>query len=171
MARSYIARIQSQRRRAEEALREREELDRLLMEDANDFIRLHDLDGQSVFASPSVERLYGQVPNDVFEFAHPVDIEHCQVWWKHVLAGGKDRLDWRTRDASGSWRWLETSGLLVQYQGRPHVLTVCRDITERRRAEDALREREELLFLLTESRGCAGAASERRPVHAPRRAP
>jgi PAS domain S-box-containing protein len=101
MAKSYIARIKSEWRRAETALREREELDRLLMEGANDFIRLHDLDGQSVFASPSVERLYGQVPTSLFEFVHPEDVEAGRRWWKHVLAGGKDRLDWRVRDGGG----------------------------------------------------------------------
>ncbi|MDB5311611.1 MAG: Blue-light-activated protein [Gemmataceae bacterium] len=127
------------RKQAEEVLRERDELFRVLTDHANDFIRLHDLDGRSVYASPSVERFYGRVPTTVFDFTHPEDVENCQRWWKKVLAGGTDRLHWRVRDAGGHWRWLETSAALVRYHDRPHVLTVCRDITDRRRAEEQSR--------------------------------
>jgi two-component system, cell cycle sensor histidine kinase and response regulator CckA len=127
------------------ALREPDEFLRVLTQHANDFIRLHELDGRSVYASPSVERLYGRVPTTMFEFAHPEDVERCQWWWKEILAGGTERLHWRVRDANGQWRWLESSAVLVQYHNKPHVLTVCRDVTERRRAEQEVRRTTALL--------------------------
>jgi len=69
-------------KRAEAVLRDREELYRLLTEKANDFIRLHDLTGRSIYCSPSVERLYGRVPTTLFEFQHPDDAEICRKWWE-----------------------------------------------------------------------------------------
>jgi two-component system cell cycle sensor histidine kinase/response regulator CckA len=123
-----------------------QELFRLLTEHARDFIRLHDLDGRSVYASRSVEQLYRQAPTTLFEFAHPDDVESCRQWWTQVLAGERtERLRWRASDGGGKWRWLETSAALVPFQGRPHVLTVCRDVTEQMRAELALRQSQQHL--------------------------
>src|SRR5579883_298765 len=145
MADSDLPRNEADREPAAEAVRERDELLRVLTEHTNDLIRLHDPDGRSVYASPSVIRFYGRTPAALFEFAHPDDVGACRRWWAEVLAGGTDRLHWRVRDAGGHWRWLETSPALVRYRDRPHVLTVCRDITERREAELALRASERKL--------------------------
>jgi PAS domain S-box-containing protein len=128
--------------RNNEALREREELMRVLTENANDFIRLHTTEGRSVYASPSVERLYGRLPTTMFEFVHPEDLEACRRWWEQAVAGEAGHLQWRVRDAGGNWRWLESSASRLQFKGRPHVLTVCRDITERIRVQEALQESE-----------------------------
>ena len=138
----------TERKRMEDTLREREELMRVLTENANDFIRLHDVEGRSIYASPSVGRLYGRLPSFMFEFAHPEDVESCQRWWKQVVAGGSQRLKWRVRDRSGNWRWLETSASRIRFRGEPHVLTVCRDVTDQRQAEQALRESQQLLQLV-----------------------
>ena len=144
-------RIEAERKQAEEAVRERDELLRVLTEHAREFIRLHDLDGRSVYASPSVARLYGRAPAMLLEFAHPDDIEAGQRWWQHVLDGGTNRLESRVRDASGNWRWLETSAALVPYHGRPHILTISRDVTERKEAEAAAKANEERLRLAFEA--------------------
>src|SRR5688500_15613606 len=92
-------RIEAERMQAEKAVRERDELLRVLTAHAKEFIRLHDLDGRSVYSSPSVERFYGRAPAVLFESAHPEDVETGQRWWQHILDGGTDRLDWRVRDA------------------------------------------------------------------------
>jgi PAS domain S-box-containing protein len=137
-----LVRARDELQRNNEVLREREELMRVLTENANDLIRLHTTDGRSVYASPSVERLYGRLPATMFEFAHPEDLEACQRWWERAVAGETGHLQWRVRDAGGNWRWLESSASLVRFKGQPHVLTVCRDITERIRAQEALQESE-----------------------------
>ncbi|MEA2765942.1 MAG: two-component system, cell cycle sensor histidine kinase and response regulator CckA, partial [Gemmatimonadaceae bacterium] len=138
------------RKRAEEALRESEEFHRLLTASATDFIRLHDTAGRSIFASPSTERLYGCVPTTLFELAHPDDLEQCWRWWEHTLAGANELLHWRVRDRDGAWRWLETCAAIVTLHGQPHVLTICRDITERKRTERALTESHSLLRAIVE---------------------
>src|SRR3954468_4465697 len=109
------------------------ELCRLLSEHILDFVRVHDVHGNSVYASRSVERLYGKLPERLFEFAHPDDLERCQRWWQNVIAGdSSERLRWRVRDKHGQWNWLESAATVVQFRARPHVLTVCRNITGQR---------------------------------------
>ncbi len=120
-----------------------EEFLRVLSENLNDLVQIHDLLGGSVFGSSSVERLYGRQPTVLFEFVHPDDLETCQQWWKQSVAGGSQRLEWRVRDTSGEWRWLETSASRINYLGQPHILTVSRDVTERKQVEAASKESED----------------------------
>jgi PAS domain S-box-containing protein len=135
----------TQQPRAAVTQSDHEELFRLLTEHGLDFIRLHDLDGRSVYASRSVERLYGELPTTMFQFAHPDDAAACDAWWQRVVAGATKRLRWRVRDRDGNWRWLETAATLVHLQGMPHVLTVCRDVTEQMQTEHVLRDSERRL--------------------------
>jgi len=60
------------------------------------------------------------------------------------VEGAAQRLEWRVRDASGEWRWLDTSASRIEYLGQPHILTVCRDVTERKRVEAVSKESEDL---------------------------
>ena len=145
MARSGPARKKSRQQTPDPAAGDLAELGRIVLDHTTDFIRLSDVDGRSVYGSPSVLRLYGSVPASLFEFAHPDDIGECRRWWNKAIAGDADRLYWRVRNAKGEWRWLETSGSLVQYDNKPHVLTSCRDVTERMEADEALRRSETML--------------------------
>jgi PAS domain S-box-containing protein len=135
----------TERKRAEESLREREALFEVLTENSDDLIRLHELDGRSIYASPAVVRFLGKKPANLFDDIHPEDLENGRQWWQHILTGGRDRIEWRVHDAAGGWHWVESRGSVVQYEGKPRVLTVCRDISERKRAEQALRKSERVL--------------------------
>jgi PAS domain S-box-containing protein len=137
--------------RSEQKLREREELYRILTENANDFIRVHELDGRSIYASPSVVRLFGQEPAHIFQFAYLEDLAICRQWWEQVLAEGRETLVWRVRVRDSGSRWMETQGTVVQYRGQPRVMTVCRDVTEWKKAEEALRESEQRYLSLFEN--------------------
>src|SRR5205085_11772304 len=46
----------------------------------------------------------------------------------------------------GSALDLEVHGVPMQYQGKPHVLTIARDITEKKRAEAELTRQRESLY-------------------------
>jgi len=135
----------TERKRAEDSLREREALFEVLTENSDDLIRLHEFDGRSIYASPAVLRLLGENPANLFDDIHPDDLENGRQWWQHILTGGRDRIEWRVHDAAGGWHWVESRGSVVHYEGKPRVLTVCRDISERKRAEQALRKSERVL--------------------------
>jgi PAS domain S-box-containing protein len=139
------------KRHAEEALRESESLYRLLADNSNDLIYLVDVDGNIVYASPSVGRLLGRVPRSKFEVVHPDDVAAGQSYWERILKGEKELLSIRVAAADGTWHWLEAWSSLLPYQGKPHVLSVCRDVTERKLAEVALRERDRQLRTLVEN--------------------
>ena len=117
----------------------------VLTENSDDLIRLHEPDGRSVYASPAVVQFLGEEPANQFDHIHPEDLERGRQWWQHILTGGRDRIEWRVRDAAGGWHWLETRASIVQYEGKPRVMTVCRDVSERKRAEQALRKSERIL--------------------------
>lgn len=134
----------------EEALRESAEVYQLLADHTNDLIHLMGLDGRVVYTSPSVDRVLGRDPaRPVAEgwdqHCHPEDVEAGRRAWERVLAGEKATATFRVRHRDGAFRWMEAWVSLVRYRGEPHVLSVCRDITERRRAEDAQKESERKL--------------------------
>lgn len=124
---------------------------RFLMDNTHDVVSLHDVEGHSVYVSPSAQRLLGRVPTGQFDGIHPDDLPAVRQDWQRILAGEKTLITYRFAHADGSWRWLEVSGSLVDFRAAPHVLTVCRDVTEGRHVSDALRAREELLRLLTDN--------------------
>jgi PAS domain S-box-containing protein len=145
------SRIEAEHLQAGAMAHERDELLRVLEEHIKEFIHLRDLDGRSVYASPSVERFYGRTRTALLELAHPEDLENARAWWQQVLDGGTDRLEWRIRDPTEEWRWLETSAALVPYLGQPHILTVSRDVTEGKRADAVRKMSEERLRLAFEA--------------------
>lgn len=132
----------AERRQAEDALHEYKELLRVLAENASDYVRLNDIEGRVLYASSSVERLHGRLPASVFEVAHPDDLEPCREWWEKVVAGTAKNLQWRVLDKEGNYQWMESSASFFSYKSQPHVLTVCRNITERKRVREALQENE-----------------------------
>ncbi|HWQ15082.1 MAG TPA: PAS domain S-box protein, partial [Roseiflexaceae bacterium] len=141
--------IVSQRRligeleRSEAALRESEERYRLITDHASDLIAVFDADGRFVYASPAHRRLLGHEPADLLgvrglDLVHPDDLEAIARATEELRARGEARSTFRYAHADGSWRWLEASAVQRSREGAPYVVSVARDVTERRRLEAQL---------------------------------
>ncbi len=132
-------------RLAEEALRESETRYRLLAENVNDLVCLHDGDGRYVYASPSAHDLLGYAPGDLVgtdyrALVHPEDRDRVARELRAV-SGDADPVTFRMRRHDGGYVWLETLAREIPpTAGQPgQVLTTSRDISERVRAEEQLR--------------------------------
>ena len=141
----------TERKRAEEALQEREERFRTLIEHAHDIITILDGEGQMVYQSPSMHRVLGYTPAEMegvsaFSLVHPDDVPVVQEAMAGIVGapGTLASAEYRFRHKDGSWRRLETFGRALPPDSREGAAIFnSRDVTERREAERALQEREE----------------------------
>ena len=147
---SKIARDDTERRRAEEAVRESERRFRALIERSTEAITVSERDGTVRFASPSVEAISGYTVEeftgrDPFAVGdiHSDDLERCRAAFDELLQnpGTSVTLRHRYRHASGEWKWLEGSFTgLFDDPAVGGLVANFRDVTERVAAEAALAE-------------------------------
>src|SRR5262249_42086542 len=129
---------------------EREELFHLISENAADMIAVVDMDGKRIYNSLSYQKVLGYSAEELktssaFEQIHPDDRDRLQKAAEDAGRSGiGETLEYRIRHKSGMWLVLEsTSSVIRNAKGEPEKLVIVnRDITERKRAEEALRRSE-----------------------------
>ena len=129
---------------------EREELFHLISENAADMIAIVDMEGKRLYNSLSYHRVLGYSAEELqsssaFEQIHPDDRERVMKAAEDARRSGIGRtLEYRLRHKDGTWLVLEsTSSVIRNANGDPEKLIIVnRDITERKRAEEALRRSE-----------------------------
>jgi len=139
------------RKRAEETLRESEEKYRRLVEFSPDAIIVHS-EGRFVYVNAAGAVLFGAsspeelVGTPVLEVVHPDYIELVEARVRHIQEEGTptEVAELKLVRLDGTVVDVETRGMPVTYGDRPATQVVIRDVTERKRAEKALREAEEL---------------------------
>ncbi len=144
------------RKRAEEALRESEERYRGLAERSPGIILLSSLDGVCQFVSPSIERLLGYRPEEVIgtvpgDFYSPQEAGRLLELLSRVGKGETVRnFEVRLVRKDGSPAVLELEGIPVRRKGRvAGVQYLGRDITDRKIAEEELKKSRQQLRALS----------------------
>ncbi len=146
----YTVFQQVQIHRMRRELVEREELFRLISENAADMIAVVDMEGRRLFNSLSYQRILGYSPEELkqsssFDQIHPEDRERIKEAAREARRTGVGcDLEYRIRHKDGSLRVLEsTSSVIRNSKGVPEKLVVVnRDITQRKAALEALRRSE-----------------------------
>jgi PAS domain S-box-containing protein len=141
----------TERRRGEEALRASEEKYRYLVEKVSDVIYALGADGRLTYLSPSIEPLLGYAQSEIVgrhfaEYVYGADLPRLAEGFQNVLAGRSQVNEYGVKTKAGEIRWIRTSSQPVLEGGRVvGVYGVLTDITERKEAEERLRESEERL--------------------------
>lgn len=167
MRRIYDAKWQLQRRartiealgqdaqRAADALRESEEQYRLLVEHASEGILISER-GVLRFVNPRIVELAGRpapelLGRNLLDFVHADDQAALAERYRRRLSGETlpAHAEFRVVRPDGSVVWVETSGVEVEWEGVPAVLSFLIDITQRHELQQSLQrtldERETVL--------------------------
>jgi PAS domain S-box-containing protein len=130
-----------------------------LIEHSLDAIALVERDGTVPYVSPSIVRVLGYTPEEflelgAFEVVHPDDRDTAKQCFAEILEQptGSQTVVNRARHRNGSWRWIET--VSMNQLENPNVRAVVanfRDVTDRLKIEQSIRERDELFRLIVES--------------------
>jgi PAS domain S-box-containing protein len=149
---------ETERQRAEEALRASEKRYRELFENANDAVYTHDLAGNFTSFNRTAERIGGYTRDEalkmnIAEIVAPEYLELArQMIARKVAEGVSTTYELEVVTKDGRRVPVEVSTRLVYEGGKPvGVQGIARDITERKRAEEELRSSEERLKILFES--------------------
>ncbi|HVN95109.1 MAG TPA: PAS domain S-box protein [Syntrophorhabdaceae bacterium] len=143
----------TERKNAEEALKASEERFRTLIEKSEEVISLTDANHKRLYISPTVEAVLGY-SSEEYAAMKWVDVCHPDEWpmldrnrdWMLKHPGEMIKFINRLRHKDGSWRWVEaTSRNLLANPGVRAMVTNFHDITERKIAEDALKQKTEEL--------------------------
>lgn len=138
-------------KRSERALRESEKKYRELFENANDIIYTIDLDGNFTSANNSARETYGYSKEDItrINIRQLIDPDHIQTVMEKIAekishSTASPPYELLTRTRSGKPVWVEVSARLIRDADRNiGIQGIARNITERKRHEEQLRESQE----------------------------
>ena len=127
------------------ALVQSEQKYRHVIENANEGIAIIQ-DGLICFANPTALEMAGVTAEQAYgksmlEFAHPDDRARLADIYQKRVRGEPTENNYLTRifDRKGKVEWVRVSATLINWEGRPAVLSLYSDVTEQIRAEHEVR--------------------------------
>lgn len=141
-------------KRAEEALKQSEERFRTISSAANDAIIMQDYDGKVVFWNKAAEKIFLYSKNEIIgKDLHNMIIPHESSdhylrglkyhWQKGIEAAIGERIELQAKTKSNDLIDIELSISAVKLDEELNTIAIIRDITERKKAQQALVESEE----------------------------
>lgn len=135
-----VARDITENKIAEVALRQQETQYRSIFETVSDGMTVIDLDnGKIVAANPAFCEIHGYSQAEILklsptDYVHPDHLPLFEQFVTTVKAGGNFYCEAIGIRKGGTYFDLEVTGKLFNYNGKPHALSVLRDISEQKAA-------------------------------------
>ena len=141
----------TERKRIEGALNEKTRLLQNITDNMFDLVALTDPQGFFKFVGRSHQilgyDLDSLIGRNAMDFVHPDDLPNISAAFEDSMTTGKDdrKAEYRYLCADGSYIWLETVGRFINDENRNVVelLFSSRDVTDRKKVEESLRESEQ----------------------------
>lgn len=147
----------TERKKAEQTLRESEELYRTAMEETNDGISIVQ-EGTYVYANQKLLETIGREEAEIINqplgiYMPPDDLAAVRKYFVARIQGEDAPVscDIRVMKPDGSYVTLNIKAVKITYQGKPATISFITDVTEQRRAEETLRQSEERYRTIIES--------------------
>ncbi len=142
-----VSRNITDRKNAEDALRESQERYQLIADNSHDLIRVMNLNQEVTYLSPSYQTVLGFTleeikQNDLFNDIHPDDAKTFKEKFKEMISTQKPhKSEFRHRHKEGHWVWLESIGTpIVNEQGSiEQIIMVSRNISDRKYYEEKMK--------------------------------
>ncbi len=139
----------TEQRTMRQALVESERMFRSIVENSTDSIILSTAEGRICYTSPSCQGIVGYTSEElhkklVSDIIHPADQPRVARAFKKAADGKKGSFEYRVIAKDGQERWVAHSWSPVVENGKIDVIvSIVRDITERKQLADELRASEE----------------------------
>jgi PAS domain S-box-containing protein len=147
----------TERKLAEEQLKESEEKYRALIENAGETILVAQ-DGQFKFINGKSLDLIGYRPDELAgkqftDYIHPDDRKMVGERYVQRLKGEEppNNYPFRVLNINGQTKWVQISAVRINWEGRPATLNFLTDISESKKAEEKIRQSEEQYRLLADN--------------------
>jgi len=129
----------------EQSIHQGDRLFQLIAGNLSDLIVAADLQGQVTYISPACQYLLGYQPRELkaalgIQLVHPDDQSRVLDLLANIGRRGQGSLVWRCRSKQAGFRWIESNINLLRdpATGIPEIISISRDVTERKNAEEEI---------------------------------
>jgi PAS domain S-box-containing protein len=146
----------TKRKEAEEKLKRSQERFRIILENMGEEVYVHDLQGRFLLVNRAARENTGYpggqlLQMNVADIAENLPLaSEARNFWSDIPLHAPVRLEAEHRRADGSHYLADLTLTHISMHDEPAILVLARDITDRKQAEQALREREAMHRIISE---------------------